>query len=221
MRYKRLILALIAFITLCGSLLMIINTDKPQTPERVVYSDYRAQDMVVPIPRDFKRPTPTPIPSNRVVIYYCNCFKPYYLDKIPLLSVELELESLGYYFITAYCPAECGGSWTTASGSICHRANYYNRYTEPTTCAIDKQLNSFGDTFYISEFDRVFIAEDTGSAVKNKHLDLFYIEYEDVLSFQTGYYEVYSVEYNYSFVPAVDYDVRILIQESFIDNTRP
>lgn len=108
---------------------------------------------------------------------------------------EMKLTSLGTYFITAYCPYECGGSWATASGATCHRASYDYRISEPTTCAIDRSLHSFGTEFYIAEFDRTFIAEDTGPGVKGKWLDLFYEEYSDVCSFPTGYYEVFKVEW--------------------------
>ena len=108
---------------------------------------------------------------------------------------EMQLTSLGTYYITAYCPAECGGSWMTASGATCHRASYDYRISEPTTCAIDRNIHGFGSEFYIKEFDRTFVAEDTGSGVKGKWLDLFYEEYGDVLSFPTGYYEVYKVEW--------------------------
>ena len=109
---------------------------------------------------------------------------------------------IGTYFITAYCPSECGYNgenyptgWTTASGEICHRADWEDRLWEPTTCAIDRSIHSFGDMFYIEEFDRVFVAEDTGPGVNGRHLDLFYEEYDDVVSFPTGYYAVYSVWY--------------------------
>lgn len=116
----------------------------------------------------------------------------------------MEMESLGWYYITAYCPYECGyngenfpAGWRTASDTICHRADWEDRYTEPTTCAVDPRLHSiWGDEFfYIEEFDRVFISEDTGPGVQGKHLDLFYEDYDSVLSFPTGYYEVFSVEY--------------------------
>jgi 3D (Asp-Asp-Asp) domain-containing protein len=113
----------------------------------------------------------------------------------------MEMESIGWYYITAYCPYECGyngenfpAGWRTASGEICHRADWEDRYIEPTTCAIDRNYHSFGDYFYIEEFDRVFVAEDTGSAVKGKHIDLFYDD-ESVEGFPTGYYEVFAVEY--------------------------
>lgn len=111
-------------------------------------------------------------------------------------------EYIGTYFITAYCPSECGYNgenyptgWTTASGEICHRADWEDRLWSPTTCAIDRGIHSFGDMFYIEEFDRVFVAEDTGPGVNGRHLDLFYETYDDVISFPTGYYDVYSVWY--------------------------
>lgn len=114
---------------------------------------------------------------------------------------------IGTYFITAYCPHECGyleyddgtdnfpAGWTTASGEICHRADWEDRLWSPTTCAIDRNIHSFGDMFYIEEFDRVFIAEDTGPGVNGRHLDLFYETYDEMASFPTGYYAVYSVWY--------------------------
>ena len=164
----------------------------------------RPQDFAVVLPTSTP-PTPTPNPaSNRIINYYENWFKPYYLDKVRLYHYELELTSLGYYYITSYCPAECGynGSnyptgWMTASGAVCHRASYEDRYDDPTTCAISRSIHSFGDLFYIKEFDRVFIGEDTGSAVRGRHLDLFYEDMESVRSFPTGNYETFSVEYVY------------------------
>ena len=121
--------------------------------------------------------------------------------------IIIHKESLGYYYLTAYCPHECGyreyddgtdnfpAGWTTASGEICHRADWEDRLYEPTTCAISRSYHSFGDLFYIEEFDRVFVAEDTGPGVQGKHLDLFYETYEEMSEFPTGYYEVYSVWY--------------------------
>lgn len=130
-----------------------------------------------------------------------NLFIEYMSDSEVTITI-MQLESLGWYFITAYCPSECGYNgfnyptgWTTASGEICHRADWEHRYSEPTTCAISRSVHSFGEYFYIEEFDRVFISEDTGPGVQGKHLDLFYEDYDSVLSFPTGYYEVFSVEY--------------------------
>lgn len=108
---------------------------------------------------------------------------------------EMQLTYLGTYYITAYCPDECGGSWSTASGVMCHRADYDHRLTEPTTCAISRSIHSFNEEFYLPDFDRTFVAEDTGPGVQGYHLDLFYEDYSDVLSFPTGYYPVYTVEW--------------------------
>lgn len=141
---------------------------------------------------------------NLKIAYYQNWYKPTHLIHETITNVEMELESLGYYYLTAYAPEECGYNgnnyptgWQTASGAICHRAEYDDRLTDPTTCAIDRNLHRFGDLFYIPDFDRVFVAEDTGGAVRGKHLDLFY-DYYGMLSFPTGWYEVYSVEYIYT-----------------------
>ena len=130
----------------------------------------------------------------------------------PLITYyEMELTSLGTYYITAYCPSECGYNgynyptgWVTASDTICHRASYEYRLTEPTTCAISRSVHSFGDEFYIPEFDRTFVAEDTGPGVKGKHLDLFYEDFEDVYYFPTGYYEVFAVEWVEVTVPVTE-----------------
>ena len=143
--------------------------------------------------------TPTPTPTAQQLFYK------EFIDTVEneeIVVEAIEYTYIGTYFITAYCPWECGyngenypAGWRTASDTICHRADYNHRLTEPTTCAIDRYYHSFGDLFYIEEFDRVFVAEDTGSGVKGHHLDLFYEDYDDVISFPTGYYTVYSVEY--------------------------
>jgi len=143
-------------------------------------------------------------------------FKPM-LEEVTLPTVTMEMESIGKYWVTNYCPAECGGSWMTSSGAKCHRASYENRLTEPTTVAVDLSYWPYGTLFYIPAFDRVFIAEDTGSGVKGKWLDLFYEDYSDVVNFPVGYYETYVIEYVYGEVPANYYDVRNYMKSSFED----
>lgn len=142
-------------------------------------------------------------------------FKPL-LDEVTLPTCDIVMESIGNYWVTNYCPAECGGSWATSSGATCHRSSYEDRLTIPTTCAIDLSVNDYGDLFYIPAFDRVFIAEDTGSGVKGKWLDLFYEDYSDVVNFPVGYYEVYSVEYVYGEVPANNYSIQPFMKQPFI-----
>jgi 3D (Asp-Asp-Asp) domain-containing protein len=127
------------------------------------------------------------------------------IDSITFPTEEMVLTSLGTYYITGYTSIECGGSTMTASGATCHKGN-------PTTCAIDPKLHDFGDLFYIAEFDQVYVAEDTGSAVKGKHLDLYFWddEYNYALSI-TGYYEVFAVEYVYGEELASKYNIQALV----------
>lgn len=139
------------------------------------------------------------------------------LDTVTLPTVSMEMESIGDYWVTNYCPAECGGSWATSSGATCHRSSYEDRLTIPTTCAIDLSVGDYGDLYYLPAFDRVFIAEDTGSGVRGKWLDLFYEDYSDVVNFPVGYYEVYSVEYVYGEVPASNYDILEYMDQEFED----
>lgn len=163
----------------------VINNPAKKGKHREINNVITTAQKPTPKPIPTATPTPTPKPPVTVEITY----------------TTTEYEYIGTYYITAYCPSECGYNgnnyptgWVTASGAICHRSTYENRLTEPTTCAIDRSLHSFGELFYIPDFDRVFVAEDTGSAVKGKHLDLFYEEFDDVYYFPTGSYAVYTVK---------------------------
>lgn len=176
------LLFLITFLLLASSLVADANNK-----EQVLFNDFTIWDFYVPRLDTGSKPEKIELHlSNKMLDIMKNA-------KITITIMKKE--SLGWYFITAYCPAECGGSWETASGATCHRADWENRYSEPTTCAISRSVHSFNELFYIEEFDRVFISEDTGPGVQGKHLDLFYEDYDSVISFPTGYYEVFSVEY--------------------------
>lgn len=131
------------------------------------------------------------------------------IDSVEFPKTEMVLTSLGKYYITGYTSLECGGSTMTASGAQVYYAPDSEKLTTPTTCAIDPVIHDFGDLFYIEEFDRVYIAKDTGSAVKKKHLDLYFPDemYSYALSI-TGYYTVYSVEYVETTFKPSDYDIR-------------
>lgn len=139
------------------------------------------------------------------------------INTIEIPKTSMVLTELGTYYITGYTSIECGGSTMTASGATCHKASYANRITQPTTCAIDPALHDFGDLFYIAEFDTVYVAEDTGSAVKGKHLDLYFWddEYGYALSI-TGYYTVYAVEYVEGTYQPGDYDIRKQVTDKVI-----
>jgi 3D (Asp-Asp-Asp) domain-containing protein len=185
----------LTFFTIILMVCVSVFVSDTHIEEEKHFTDLSIKDFPVPLP-DCKMIQTEP-EEEKII--------PNILDMIEGSTVTVTVmkkESLGWYFVTAYCPSECGynGSnyptgWTTATGEICHRADYEDRLTEPTTCAISRSIHSFGELFYIEEFDRVFISEDTGPGVQGKHLDLFYEEYADVISFPTGWYEVFSVEY--------------------------
>ena len=211
----------ILFITLSAVIFLSLAADMVSDIRAKEERYYRGYDLtldfIAPIPKEFELPDPTPTPKpNRATLYHKYVIKGCYLDEVNLLNVELDLTYIGRYFVTAYSPQETG-SWQTASGIELHRAEYNKRYTEPTTCAIDPHLHKFGELFYIPEFDRVFVAEDTGGLIKGYKLDLGYTDLESVWSFPTGYYDTYSVEYVYSLEPAVKYDIRPIISEKFIE----
>lgn len=111
-------------------------------------------------------------------------------------SIVLEFEYLGTYFITGYSDEE---TWSrmTASGEEVH---FSEEWDEPTTCAIDRNYHSFGDILLVGDPDdpdnrKLYIAEDTGSAVKGHHVDCFVETMEEVNNFPTRYESVYLVTY--------------------------
>jgi len=209
---KGAVIALVCYVLIELALLSSVIVESKHAPESSNKVYFAPQDFASPLPTctpNTPTPTPTPTPT---VLNKINA------DDFTITGYTLELTPLGTYFITAYCPYECGFNgenyptgWQTASGAICHRSSWQMRLIEPTTCAVDPNLHyinadGWGDMFYIEEFDRVFIAEDTGGAVKGKHLDLFYEDYEDVVSFPTGYYTVYAVDIIEYKTRAGDYD---------------
>ena len=103
-------------------------------------------------------------------------------------TVETEYLCRGY--ITAYCAEECGWNYSTSSGAICH---YSDQWYEPTTCAMDRSVFHYGDLFMID--GKIYVAEDTGSAVKGLHWDLYRESMDEVNYFGSHYTDVYSVEF--------------------------
>lgn len=179
-----------------------------QYPQAVQFTGIPARDLYVELPEITHETTVELIEITRSGEEY---------QPVLVTYKRMELTSLGNYYITSYCPAECGGSWMTASGATCHRASYDYRLSEPTTCAISRSIHSFGDTFYIPAFDRTFVAEDTGSAVKGKHLDLFYEDYSDVCSFPTGYYEVFKVDWIEETVVVSEEELKHLSEQGVLE----
>ena len=93
---------------------------------------------------------------------------------------------IGRYYITAYNDEETACK-ITASGGRVHQGTI-------TTAAADvPKYFHFGD--YIEVDGRLYRIEDTGSAVKKKHIDLFFDDYKAMARYGSNYQTIYRVEF--------------------------
>lgn len=93
------------------------------------------------------------------------------------------LVSLGTFRLTAYCACKhCSGKWgnLTASGKIA-QVNH--------TIAVDPKVIPLGTEVYI--FGKKYVAEDTGSGIKNKSIDIYFNSHEEAVKFGIKYTEVF------------------------------
>lgn len=91
--------------------------------------------------------------------------------------------SLGRFKLTAYCPCyECSKGWgrMTSSGKLA-QANH--------TIATDPSVIPEGTRVVIN--GTVYVAEDVGSGVVGKHIDIFMENHSSALNFGVQYAEVY------------------------------
>lgn len=111
-----------------------------------------------------------------------------HLEEIPNMSALFYATvPIGRYYITAYNHKETG-SKHTASGATCHEGNI-------TTCAADVWGGYFKFGDYIEVDGRIYRVEDTGSAVKKKHIDLYFASYSDMARYGSNYQTIYRVEF--------------------------
>lgn len=100
-------------------------------------------------------------------------------------SLFYATEPIGRYYITAYSHVETG-SRITAFGAKVHQGTI-------TTAAADvPKYFHFGD--YVEVDGRIYRIEDTGSAVKKRHLDLYEPDMKKLNSY-TSYKQVYRVTF--------------------------
>lgn len=93
---------------------------------------------------------------------------------------------IGRYYVTAYNHEETG-SKITASGKTCHEGTI-------TTCAADvPKYLKFGDVIEVD--GRLYVVEDTGSAVKKRHVDLYFKSYKAMSKYGSNYQNIYKVEF--------------------------
>ena len=134
--------------------------------------------------------------NNKWVNYYNKVFQPYYLGSVGITCEVMQYEYIGDYYITAYCPEECGynGSnyptgWITSTGTIAHREE---EWWIPSTCGINTALLNYGDQFLID--GKMYVAEDTGY-VTMPLIDLFMPSYEQMMTHGSHWTDVYKVSY--------------------------
>lgn len=99
-------------------------------------------------------------------------------------SIKSKATSLGNYKLTFYCPcATCNGvaGAKTASGTT---------PTEGRTIAVDSSIIPLGSRVYIEGYG-VFIAEDTGGAIKNNKIDVFVSSHSRAYELGVQYANVY------------------------------
>lgn len=107
-------------------------------------------------------------------------------EELEMSALFYAVEPIGRYYITAYSHMETG-SKITASGGKVHQGNI-------TTCAADvPKYFRFGD--YIEVGGRIYRVEDTGSAVKRKHIDIYIPELKKVKNYNSHYETIYKVTF--------------------------
>lgn len=101
-------------------------------------------------------------------------------------------ESLGEFKVTYYCPcATCCGEWAdgiTASGT---------QATSGRTVAANPQLLPYGSEILVRFADgteETYIVEDTGSALRGQHIDIFMDSHEAALAEGVKTAEVFLIE---------------------------
>lgn len=102
-------------------------------------------------------------------------------------EAEEELIDLGEFRITAFCACPvCCGEWSdgiTYTGTVA---------TEGRTIAVDPDVIPLGSVVEINGAE--YVAEDIGSAIRGKRLDIFFSDHNDALVWGVQDLEVYLVE---------------------------
>lgn len=68
--------------------------------------------------------------------------------------------------------------------------------TEGRTIAVDPKIIPYGTKVYIPQFDRVFIAEDCGSAIKGNRIDIYMDDYDRCMDWGFKTIDIYILNNN-------------------------
>ncbi len=98
-------------------------------------------------------------------------------DNTPEYSIYMEQGELMTVKATAYC-----GDTITSTGTV---------PLEGQTIAVDPKIIPYGTRVYIPQFDRIFIAEDCGSAIKENKIDIFMNDYNKCIEWGVRTIDIY------------------------------
>ena len=180
-----------AILFLCGSLSYAFKDHtKPEIIEEPLVFESIVPDNQVWVS---KIPEEPQIVKNEVIIQESELRNQWI--NIPISYVVMNTKYLGRYFITSYCPEECGWSWTTSSGTTCH---YSDQWSEPTTCAIDRNFHGYYEIIQVGDGEnkKLYRTEDTGPGVRGRWVDCFVETMDEVRAWNTRYDNVYAVSYD-------------------------
>lgn len=167
-----LLLRISAFCIVFGSTLIFLRVTEPvqEAPKEVIQV----------------RTLPKLIPDIEAGIKKPEVYSAEFEEELEMSALFYAIEPIGRYYITAYSHMETG-SKITASGGKVHQGNI-------TTCAADvPKYFRFGD--YIEVGGRIYRVEDTGSAVKRKHIDIYIPELKKVKNYNSHYETIYKVTF--------------------------
>ena len=101
---------------------------------------------------------------------------------------ENPLQYLGNFKLTAYCSCFecCEKRPTEADYGITATGT---KATQGRTIAVDNSVIPYGTKVIIDEYE--YTAEDTGGAIKGKHIDIYFDSHEEALNFGVKYKDVY------------------------------
>ena len=166
-----LLLSLAALFIVFGITLIFFRETEPVSEERVTEIPERELPNIIP-----------DIDISPIKETYAGELE----EVVEMSGVLIALEPIGRYYITAYSHIETG-SKITASGGTVHKGTV-------TTAAADvPKYFHFGDYVYVEDYG-LYRIEDTGSAVKKRHLDLYEPDMKKLDSY-TGYKQVYRVTF--------------------------
>lgn len=101
-------------------------------------------------------------------------------------NINTNTKYLGRFKLTAYCNcSKCCGKWAggpTKSGTMPKQGR---------TVAVDPKVISLGSKVIINGI--TYTAEDTGSSIKNKRIDVYFDSHKEALNFGVKYADIYVV----------------------------